>query len=121
MDPHANQLLNRQYVGISATRPLPPALQPSKISIPPSPPIIKEDHKRENSSPNSVAFLDGDMREGAKVKFAIRKPPLFPRKVVGSEFHCISPSDRVRCESPTAQLRKDYMRRFLSGIEEEDL
>lgn len=118
MDSISYQTSDAQFKSIYEKAPLPPNLIPSRISIPPSPPM-KLGEKKEHSSPNSVAFLDNDMPSGAsKMKMMGRKPPLYPRPMA----RCVSPTDlRLRADSPSLQMKRNYMRRFLSEIAEEDL
>lgn len=119
MDSFSCNTSDAHFKSIYVKTPLPPNLIPSRISIPPSPPM-KLGEKKEHASPNSVAFLDNDSPAGGSkmMKVMGRKPPLYPRPMA----RCVSPTDlRLRTDSPSLQMKRNYMRRFLSEIAEEDL
>lgn len=103
--------------------PLAPHSCSSSIVIPPVPPIYMPGLKRESS----LTCLSTSDKFESPTKFELTRPPLCPRSAApelfthptAHSFCCVSPTDsEYPVSAPSLQLKKNFMRKFLSEIAE---
>lgn len=101
--------------------------RPDDISIPKTVSGGKDKksmHKREDSSPNSVAFLGGNAENGYNHKnktsvgvAEVSAVPISALLLKRKQWRCSSPTDRFRVEEPRVILRRIFIHRYILEAE----
>jgi hypothetical protein len=95
-----------------------PIKKPESIAIPAVGPAVKPGHRREYSSPSSVAGL-GECVEASDYKALLLPPvqklraPIQHVRHVARQWRCVSPTDLRRADDPHSILKRNYIRRYL--------
>lgn len=105
---------------------MPPHMCSSKIVIPPTPPMDTMPVSKRDSSPTLIYSCSSNDSH-SPTRLELTKPPLCPHstaptlhpRLAEHTFNCVSPTDSdIQCSAPSLQMKKNFMRKFLSEIAE---